>query len=101
MSHTLSGVLVNLARAYGRDPKALVEVHCIVHAYFHELKYGLTKSVMESLLLDLQNNPFSLNIDEINTYSFDISISPVKIHSSDTAKSKVSLAPNRCLSLRK
>ena len=81
-----ASVLVDLARACSQDPKAFAEVHLSASsaAYFYKSKYGLAKTVMESLLLDLQCNPFSLKIDKIKTHSFSISIGTVKIHANDT-----------------
>lgn len=64
MPLTFAPVLVELARTCSRDPKALAQVQLSSCSAAYKLKYGLAKTILESLILDLQSTPFSLNIDE-------------------------------------
>lgn len=61
---SLAPQLVNLTKACSRDPQALSQVSLSKTSAAYKIKHGLSKTITDALIFDLQSTPFSLNIDE-------------------------------------
>lgn len=64
LAFSLTPHIIDLAKALANDKKALDEMSVDRTSASYKLKYGVAKTVKDKLVSDLQNNYFSLNIDE-------------------------------------
>ena len=61
---TLAPVIVDLAKTCSTDPQALSGLKLSASSAAYKIRFGLAKTAIMTLSEDLQNTPFSLNIDE-------------------------------------